>query len=222
MKLIQTPSLITGVILGASLITLSAASNDSVLGGLNVFVPGTTVSSTEVNANFTYLDGEVTKLETDKVDVNTANLLDMSNLVSYNTSNVASNSSRLDALEGGGGSGNKFFLSGETNSTSWEDWQTIIDVPLGGTSILLKSIRHKGSPPNAASRYAAVEKTDGSIFIFGGPSDTYHGQWAIGSDYYWLVGWEGDFLLSPGEKLVFCTYGSTDPHPYYLNGEYVD
>ena len=63
MKLIQTPSLITGVILGASLITLSAASNDSVLGGLNVFVPGTTVSSAEVNDNFTYLDDEVTTLE---------------------------------------------------------------------------------------------------------------------------------------------------------------
>lgn len=62
MKLIQTPSLITGVILGASLITLSAASNDSALGGLHVFVPGTTVSSADVNANFTYLDDEVTTL----------------------------------------------------------------------------------------------------------------------------------------------------------------
>ena len=63
MKLMQTPSLITGAILGASLITLSAASNDSALGGLNVFVPGTEVSSADVNANFTYLDDEVTTLE---------------------------------------------------------------------------------------------------------------------------------------------------------------
>ena len=62
MKLIQTPSLITGVILGASLITLSAASNDSVPEDLNVFFPGTEVSSADVNANFTYLDDEVTTL----------------------------------------------------------------------------------------------------------------------------------------------------------------
>ena len=63
MKLIQTPSLITGAILGASLITLSAASNDSVLGGLNVFVPGTTVSSADVNDNFTMVVDEVSALE---------------------------------------------------------------------------------------------------------------------------------------------------------------
>ena len=63
MKLMQTPSLITGVILGASLITLSAASNDSVLGGLNVFVPGTTVSSADVNDNFTMVVDEVSALE---------------------------------------------------------------------------------------------------------------------------------------------------------------
>ena len=63
MKLIQTPSLITGVILGASLITLSAASNDSAPEDLNVFFPGTEVSSADVNANFTYLDDEVTTLE---------------------------------------------------------------------------------------------------------------------------------------------------------------
>ena len=63
MKLIQTPSLITGAILGASLITLSAASNDSALGGLHVFVPGTTVSSTDVNDNFTMVVDEVTTLE---------------------------------------------------------------------------------------------------------------------------------------------------------------
>ena len=63
MKLIQTPSLITGVILGASLITLSAAGNNAAPGDLNVFVPGTVVSSADVNANFTYLDDEVTTLE---------------------------------------------------------------------------------------------------------------------------------------------------------------
>ena len=63
MKLIQTPSLIAGVILGASLITLSAASNDSVLGGLHVFVPGTTVSSADVNDNFTMVVDEVSALE---------------------------------------------------------------------------------------------------------------------------------------------------------------
>jgi hypothetical protein len=63
MKLIQTPSLITGVILGASLITLSAASNDSALGGLHVFVPGTTVSSADVNDNFTMVVDEVSALE---------------------------------------------------------------------------------------------------------------------------------------------------------------
>ena len=63
MKLIQTPSLITGAILGASLITLSAASNDSALGGLHVFVPGTTVSSADVNDNFTMVVDEVSALE---------------------------------------------------------------------------------------------------------------------------------------------------------------
>ena len=63
MKLLQTPSLITGAILGASLITLSAASNDSALGGLHVFVPGTTVSSADVNDNFTMVVDEVSALE---------------------------------------------------------------------------------------------------------------------------------------------------------------
>jgi hypothetical protein len=63
MKLIQTPSLITGVILGASLITLSAAGSNAAPEDLNVFFPGTAVSSTEVNDNFTYLDDGMTTLE---------------------------------------------------------------------------------------------------------------------------------------------------------------
>ena len=58
-----SPGFLAGVILGASLITLSAASNDSAPEDLNVFFPGTEVSSADVNANFTYLDDEVTTLE---------------------------------------------------------------------------------------------------------------------------------------------------------------
>ena len=57
-----SPGFLAGVILGASLITLSAASNDSAPEDLNVFFPGTEVSSADVNANFTYLDDEVTTL----------------------------------------------------------------------------------------------------------------------------------------------------------------
>ena len=199
MKLIQTPSLITGAILGASLITLSAASNDSVLGGLNVFVPGTTVSSAEVNDNFTYV----------------------SNLVSYNTGNVASNSSRIDALENGSGYGNKFFLMDTVPNLN--DWNSVIEVPAGSNAILLTSIRANAS--QFAAQYCAIEKADGTILQWAAPLDICSGIYNDNDGDIKLEGWRGEMLLNPGEKLLIKIWyaGSSQMnYVYSINGEYVN
>jgi hypothetical protein len=200
MKLIQAPSLITGVILGASLITLSAAGSNAAPGDLNVFVPGTVVSSTDVNANFTYV----------------------SNLVSYNTDNIASNSSRIDILENGSGYGNKFFLM-DTVPRDLDNWSVIIEVPLGSNPIIVNSIRLKGSDYGITgdTSYAGIEKIDGSIIEWGSKNELWSGQQGSTT----IEGWRGELLLNPGEKLLMK---ATNPVtwwqgiPYYINGEYVN
>ena len=208
MKLIQTPSLITGVILGASLITLSAAGSDAGPEDLKVFVPGTTVSSADVNANFTYLDDEVTAI---------------SNLVSYNTNNIASNSSRIDTLENGSGSGNKFFLM-DVVPNDINTWSTIIEVPLGSNPIIVNSIRIPGGHQNWHTSYAAIERVDGSIITWAQNDDLlyaaidHHGVFKV-------EGWRGEVLVNPGEKLLMKarTTGFTwSEMTYYLSGEYVN